>query len=192
MKMIELTPKQILQKPYARRLLPDEGGGYTATILEFPGCIAEGDTPAEALEALENAAESWLAVAIANGNEIREPVDFDGYSGKVALRIPRTLHRQVAEFAELEGTSINQLLVHAVSKYIGGQEAFRAIAQRVTEVLPKYQFISINVSNIRQPENFHLVSSAMSTERILPVPLAIGVQALAHVTSDVPEIKHAS
>src|SRR5215217_725483 len=52
------TPRDYLTKPYARVLTPDaEYGGYTAEILEFPGCVTEGDTPDEALENLEAAAE---------------------------------------------------------------------------------------------------------------------------------------
>lgn len=33
-------------------------------ILEFPGCISTGDTPTEALSALEAVAQSWLEVAL--------------------------------------------------------------------------------------------------------------------------------
>jgi len=36
--------KEILRKPYARVLVPDENGGFFAEILEFPGCFAEGET----------------------------------------------------------------------------------------------------------------------------------------------------
>lgn len=129
-KMTDISPKEILKKPYSRRVTPDEDGRFLASILEFPGCFAEGDTPVEALQALENAAESWLAVAIANGYEVRDPVDFDGYSGKVALRLPRTLHKQVAEYADLEGTSINQLLVYAISRYVGGAECLQELSTR--------------------------------------------------------------
>ena len=33
--------RAVLARPYMRRLLPDEQGGYTAYIHEFPGCVAE-------------------------------------------------------------------------------------------------------------------------------------------------------
>lgn len=114
--------KDILSKPYARRLVPDETGGFVASILEFPGCIAEGDTPDEAMSNLDAVASSWVEVALANGYTFRDPIDYHGYSGKVALRLPRSLHRQVAELAELEVSSINQLLVMAISHYVSGQQ----------------------------------------------------------------------
>lgn len=114
--------KEILSKAYTRRLTPDEGGGYVATIMEFPGCVAEGDSADEALSNLDEAASSWLEVAIAHGQHVREPVDLSGFSGKIALRMPRSLHRQVAELAFYEGTSLNQLLVAAIAHYVGGKQ----------------------------------------------------------------------
>lgn len=121
------SPKEVLDKGYVRRLTPDATGGYVASILEFPGCVAEGETAEEALHNLDNAAESWIEVARAHGREIREPIDFEGCSGKFALRMPRTLHRQVAELAELEGCSVNQLLVAAISHYVGGKQTTAAL-----------------------------------------------------------------
>jgi predicted RNase H-like HicB family nuclease len=120
---------EILSKPYARRLVPDETGGYVASIQEFPGCVAEGDTPQEAIQNLDKAAASWVEVALSNGYEIREPVSFYGFSGKIALRIPRGLHKQVAEIAELEDSSINQLLVTAIANYAGNKQAFKECSE---------------------------------------------------------------
>lgn len=127
-KLIAKTePKQsnhlVLNKPYVRRLLPDLNGGFTASIQEFPGLVAEGETPDEALKNLDEAAKSWIAVALANGREIREPIEFNGYSGKIALRIPRSLHQQAAELAELEGVSINHVLTLAIANYTAGKKS---------------------------------------------------------------------
>jgi antitoxin HicB len=121
----------ILAKHYTRRLSPDETGGYVASIHEFPGCIAEGDTPQEAIQNLDAAAASWVAVALANGYGIREPVAFSGFSGKIALRIPRGLHKQAAELAELEECSLNHLITTAVSEYVGGRLAYRQLSESV-------------------------------------------------------------
>lgn len=131
MKSEEISNKTaaILNKAYARRLVPDETGGYVASIQEFPGCIAEGDTPQAAIQNLDKAAASWVQVALSNGYEIRDPVSFYGYSGKIALRIPRGLHKQVAELAELEESSVNQLLVTAIANYTGSKQAFKVCSE---------------------------------------------------------------
>ena len=128
---LSLTPKDYLSKNYVRRLEPDEGGGYVASILEFPGCIAEGESADEALENLRNAAESWIEVALSEGQYIRDPIDFDGFSGKIALRMPRTLHKQAAELAELENCSLNQLFVTAIALYVGG----KPLADKISELV---------------------------------------------------------
>lgn len=123
--------KEILRKPYARRLVPDESGGFVASIHEFPGCIAEGDTPDEALISLEKAASAWLESAMDTGYHVRDPVSFYGYSGKIALRVPRGLHKQVAELSELEECSVNQLLVTAIAEYVGGSRAYSKLSETV-------------------------------------------------------------
>ncbi len=115
--------QSILRKGYARRLVPEEEGGYSASIQEFPGCFAEGDTAEEALRNLNDAAISWLAVQLASGGTVREPMTFDGASGKIALRIPRSLHRQVCELAEAEECSIDQILTVAIAEYLGREKS---------------------------------------------------------------------
>lgn len=133
---------EILGKPYVRRLQPDEEGrGFTATISEFPGCIAEGDTADEALQNLERVAASWLEVSLAHGRQVRDPASFEGCSGKIALRIPRGLHRQVAELAEEEDCSINQLLTTAIAHYVSGKK----VANFVTKALESVCLPSQNV-----------------------------------------------
>ena len=47
-------------RPYGRLLVPEDQGGYSAEILEFPGCIAEGDTAGEAVANVESTAKAWI------------------------------------------------------------------------------------------------------------------------------------
>lgn len=131
-----VEPKNISSKSYTRRLTPDESGGFTASILEFPGCFAEGETPNEAIENLDRAAQSWLEVALSHGQQVREPISFDGCSGKIALRIPRGLHQQVAELAELEDCSVNQLLTAAISEYVGKMDVIKKITKVLKHSMP--------------------------------------------------------
>jgi predicted RNase H-like HicB family nuclease len=125
--------RAILARPYVRRLLPDEQGGYTAYIHEFPGCVAEGETADEALACLDKAASSWLAVSLSLGQPIAMPLDPFHYTGKIALRLPRSLHSDVAELAQLQGCSVNQLLAVAISEYVGRQGLPQADAHLVSK-----------------------------------------------------------
>lgn len=138
-----IAAREILEKPYMRRLVPDGEGGYSASIQEFPGCYAEGDTADEALQLLEDAAASWVAVQLANGNAIREPIDLFGASGKIALRIPRGLHKQVAEMAELEACSVNQFLTAAISDYVGKIDVLHKVGSVLKSSMVSCQIVSM-------------------------------------------------
>ncbi|TCL75318.1 putative HicB family RNase H-like nuclease [Hydrogenispora ethanolica] len=48
-------------------------------------------------------------------NEL-ETLGAQGYSGKINIRIPKTLHARLVTEAELEGTSLNQLIVAKLSR----------------------------------------------------------------------------
>lgn len=68
-----------LAKPYARVFVPDydtstgDTNGYTASILEFPGCITEGDTLQEAYDNLHRTAHGWLMAVIETGQRVPIP-----------------------------------------------------------------------------------------------------------------------
>jgi antitoxin HicB len=64
----------ITKLPYRRVIIPDaESGTYTGMIEEFPGCIVQGDSPAEVYRELNQVANSWIAAAKAMGQEIPKP-----------------------------------------------------------------------------------------------------------------------
>lgn len=67
-----MTPHDYLKKPYRRCVVPDDDM-WRGEIIEFPGCLAVGDTAAEALTRLEEVAEAWLEGAIERGLPIAEP-----------------------------------------------------------------------------------------------------------------------
>ncbi|HEX7186038.1 MAG TPA: type II toxin-antitoxin system HicB family antitoxin [Thermoanaerobaculia bacterium] len=51
----------------------DEDGGYIADIPDLDACSAFGETPEEALSALEEAKEAWLSAARETGKPIPPP-----------------------------------------------------------------------------------------------------------------------
>jgi predicted RNase H-like HicB family nuclease len=125
------TPDEYLKAPYARILIPETDGTYTAEILEFPGCFAQGETPAETYANLEEAARSWLASALEQKQEIPEATTSQGFSGRLALRLPRSLHRQASRLAKRDGTSLNQFVSTAVAYCVGAGDLVDRLAQRV-------------------------------------------------------------
>jgi predicted RNase H-like HicB family nuclease len=123
-----------LKKPYSRILIPDdESGTFTAEVLEFPGCIAQGDTAQEAYEQLEEAAKAWIEAALELGQEIPPPSLAHGYGGKVALRLPKSLHRHAAMAAERDGTSLNQFIVTAIAEKVGAHKLYEKLTGRMEQ-----------------------------------------------------------
>ena len=69
--------------------------------------------------ALKNAQDSkreWLAAALEDGYEIPEPTSDDEYSGQFKLRLPKSLHRALAENSKREGISMNQYCLYLLTK----------------------------------------------------------------------------
>lgn len=114
------TATEYLKKPYGRLLVPEDEGGYRAEIVEFPGCFAEGETAAEAAANLEDAARSWLEATIAKGQTVPDPMEELDYSGKLVVRLPKSLHRRAAYAANRENVSLNQFIVSSIAEQIGG------------------------------------------------------------------------
>lgn len=133
------TAEEYLIEPYSIVLVADkEAGGYTATIGEFPGCLAEGETAEEAVANVREAAIDWMEAAQRQGQTIPEPTAVSNtYSGKIALRLPRSLHRKAVEIASAEGTSLNQFLVATVAEKIGRHETQVAFRESVDRIMSR-------------------------------------------------------
>lgn len=122
-----MGPVEYLKRPYGRVVMPDSDGTFFAEIIEFPGCIATGNSAAEALSSLEGVAESWIAAAIDNGQRIPEPIETESFSGKLVVRMGSDLHRRTAHLAARNGVSINQFIVSALSEYVGSRVAAHGV-----------------------------------------------------------------
>jgi predicted HicB family RNase H-like nuclease len=66
-------------------------------------------------QAAEEVRRLWITTEHEDGSEIPLPSYPEEYSGKFNLRIPKSLHRRLAEAAEREGVSLNQCVVSLLS-----------------------------------------------------------------------------
>jgi len=59
----------------------------------------------------------------------------EDFSGKVVLRVPKSLHCKASRYAEREDVSLNTFLVTAIAQYVGERSPERAVIRNeVTEV----------------------------------------------------------
>ena len=79
------------------------------------GCVSHGATPEDALANGRDAILSWIDMSLKNHLPLPVP-DSKKYSGIFNLRLPKSLHKSLAEHARREGISLNQYLLHLLSK----------------------------------------------------------------------------
>ena len=114
------TLNDYMKMPYKMEIVEDsEEGGFVVTYPDLPGCITCGETVESAVTNALDAKRAWIEAALEEGIEIYEPDSLENYSGQFKLRIPRSLHRSLAEHSQKEGISMNQYCVYLLSKYDG-------------------------------------------------------------------------
>lgn len=102
---------------YRMEIVEDpEEGGFVASYPDLPGCITCGDTIEEAVANAIDAKKVWIEAALEDGIEIYEPNSLEQYSGQFKLRLPKSLHRSLAEHSKREGISMNQYCVYLLSR----------------------------------------------------------------------------
>ncbi len=122
-----------IKLPYTIEIVPYEDGGYFARIKELEGCMTEGDTLEEVLKLLEDAKKAWLETALEEGIEIPLPESMrkkKEYSGKILLRLPKSLHKKLAEAAQKEGVSINTYIVNLLSERNAEKEVLKTLIEQ--------------------------------------------------------------
>ncbi len=106
-----------MSQNYRMEVIPDaEEGGYVISYPELPGCMTCGATIDEAIKNAVDCKRAWLETQLEDGVTIPEPTTLDDYSGQFKLRLPRTLHKELAERSRLESVSMNQYCVYLLSK----------------------------------------------------------------------------
>lgn len=115
------TIDEYMRLPYRMELIPDTAeGGYAVRYPELPGCVTCGDTMESAIKNAEDCKREWILSAIEEGIAIPEPSSEEDYSGQFKLRIPKSLHRSLAEHSKAEGISMNQYCLYLLAKNDAG------------------------------------------------------------------------
>ena len=100
--------QELLRRQYTFHVIADEDGGYVILYPDLPGCMTQVESVEEVAEAAEEVRELWLEAEYEMGAEIPEPSYPETHSGKFNVRLPRSLHRRLAESAAAEAVSLNQ------------------------------------------------------------------------------------
>lgn len=105
----------------------DEDNGFIATVPELPGLSAFGGNQVEALSELGVAAQAYLESLKKSGKPVPDVEKATSFSGQLRLRMPKSLHANLADSARKEGVSLNTYIITLLSK--------RQIAQEISKKL---------------------------------------------------------
>ena len=103
-----------------------EGSRWTASVDELPGCVGRGGNPEEAVRSVRGAIERWIANALTTKRAIPTPRPESKHSGRLLLRMPQSLHCELAQAAESRETSLNSFITSSLTRAVGvpgGEEA---------------------------------------------------------------------
>jgi RNA polymerase sigma-B factor len=109
-----------IDQPYHIELVKSDAadGGWSAKVEELPGCTAEGSSPEEAAGRVEEAMRAWIAEAVAQGREVPKPRSAASHSGRLLVRMPQSLHAELAHAAEREEVSLNQFITGTLASAV--------------------------------------------------------------------------
>jgi predicted HicB family RNase H-like nuclease len=93
---------------------------FEARVKELPDASDYGESFEEAYDLAIDTIETTAAAYAEQGRAFSPPqVPADDFSGRVTLRLPRSLHRALATAAEDEGVSLNAHLVNVLGYFAG-------------------------------------------------------------------------
>lgn len=121
------TLDEYLTLQYPLQVVADPDGGYVVLFPDLPGCMTQVETLAEVPAMVDDARELWIKSAYGRGVDIPLPSYPEEYSGKFNLRIPRSLHRGLADEAKEQGMSLNQYVATLLAK----RDAQSSVARRL-------------------------------------------------------------
>lgn len=97
----------------------DEDKAFVVSVPELPGCKADGETPAQALEAAEIVIADWLETARLEGRRVPKPLTVGDYEkmaqqfhSSIEARVRREVEAAVQEAVRrvLEQINLNPVL----------------------------------------------------------------------------------
>lgn len=127
---------------------------FEARARELPDLAEYADTAEEAYALALDAIETTAAAFAEMGREMPVPMEpMDEYSGRVTLRVPRSLHRALAMAADEEGCSLNQHIVNLLGYFTGYAHAEKAAEAH-------WQSVSVDGADAVRRPGLKLVASS--------------------------------
>jgi predicted HicB family RNase H-like nuclease len=100
---------------------------FEARVAELPDVAEYADSFEEAYALAIDTLEVTAEIFANQGKQMPAPIiPADDFSGRVTLRLAKSLHRSLAQAADREGVSLNQHLTNILNYYAGYAQAAEA------------------------------------------------------------------
>ena len=130
---------------------------------DLPGCSAVGKTEEEALEESKIAVELWLEEYFEQHKSLPVPKETsNSFSGKLLVRLPKTLHKELAIEAEEENVSLNSLVIALLAQNFGRKTTQPTLNITVNQTVPAHK-----------NESFLVDYEEKGNRKIIQFPVAI-------------------
>ncbi len=119
-----------------------EGYEWVAEFPDLKGCVGGGITKEEAMKEAEENKNIYLETLKDLGKKIPQPRTRkeSKASGKLSLRLSKSLHKDLAEISNEEGISMNQYVIEAISEKIGKNKSTTAFEDAIWNMTEKIKF----------------------------------------------------
>ena len=145
-----------------------EDEAYVATSAEFPGATAFGETPDEAIRELQIAITGITEVMLEDGQQLPEPFVVPEHSGQFRLRLPKSIHAQLAYRADVEGVSANALVQTYIAAGLQGDFATTSASIRFQHVAARLELAAqITAASV---ESIERVMAPMESANLFSPP----------------------
>jgi predicted HicB family RNase H-like nuclease len=139
-----------------RKVFVENDELWRATVRELPDVAEFAETREQAIELALDSIESLKEAADEEGRDFPEPIeDEDEFSGRVTLRMPKYIHRAVAQNALADGMSLNSYIVTTMT--IDLAQRVRAVSTPTIaatvhagqSVFPKFEVLAMAKARIQ-------------------------------------------
>jgi predicted HicB family RNase H-like nuclease len=113
---------------------------FEARVREFPDLTEYADSFEEAYALAVDAIETTIILFKEKNKSLPVPMEVaDDFSGRVTLRMPKSMHRAYSQWAEDEEVSLNHLIVNCLSHALGAfnhkqETPYHAFAAKVVPI----------------------------------------------------------
>lgn len=155
---------------YPMNVVAEPTGGYVIEFPDLPGCMTQIEDLGELPAMADEIRALWIETAYELGRDIPAPSYPEEYSGKFNVRLPKSLHRKLAEGADRQGISLNQYIVDLLARgdaQAGIEQRLEALEARVAERLERLaqQVEGVPVPIIQMPRIVDRPMRSPSTEQ---------------------------